>query len=66
MPGIASLIMNTLIANSTQKQEQSKNMASHYIPLELKGFGFLDDKKWKQIMQKGYEQTLAYLDSTKS
>ena len=40
-------------------------MASHYIPLELKGFGLLDDKKWKQIMQKGYEQTIAYLDSIK-
>lgn len=66
VPGIASIIINSLNANSTQKQEQSKDMASHYIPLELKGFGLLDDKKWKQIMQKGYEQTIAYLDSIKS
>ena len=62
VPGIASLIINSLAVNSQEKQETTKGMVSHYIALELKGFGLLDDKKWKAIKKKGYEQTISYLD----
>ncbi|MDF2156701.1 patatin-like phospholipase family protein [Algoriphagus sp. CAU 1675] len=63
IPGISSLIINSLTLNSLQKQEVTKSKVSHYFELNLKGVGFMDDKKWKQILDKGYKQTQEYLDS---
>lgn len=63
IPGIASIMISSLTLNSMQKQAIAKNMVSHYFELNLKGFGFLDDKKWKEILNRGYEQTLKYLES---
>ena len=63
IPGIGSLIINSLTLNSLQKQEVTKSKVSHYFELNLKGIGFMDDRKWKQILQKGYDQTNEYLES---
>lgn len=63
LPGIASIMINSLTLNSLQKQEATKSKVSHYFELNLKGFGFMDDKKWKQIQQKGYNQTMDYMEN---
>ena len=63
LPGIASIMINSLTLNSLQKQEVTKSKVSHYFELNLKGFGFMDDKKWKQIQEKGYQQTMEYLEN---
>lgn len=65
VPRIASIITHSIIINSTQKQQETKNKVSHYIELDLKGVKMLDDKNWKKIAQKGYEQTKKYLQETK-
>ena len=62
LPGIASIMINSLTLNSLQKQESTKSKVSHYFELNLKGFGFMDDKKWKEIQQKGYNQTMDYIE----
>lgn len=61
IPGITSIIINSLTINSRQKQEQTKNKVSHYLELDLKGVNFLDNKKWKSIINQGYEQTKEWL-----
>ncbi|MBX7240182.1 MAG: patatin-like phospholipase family protein [Bacteroidia bacterium] len=66
MPGLSSLIINSLTLNSVQKQEQHKANVSVYLELNLKGFGFLDDSKWKQIIQSGYDQMKDYLNTLNS
>lgn len=66
IPGISSIIINSLILNSQQKQESAKQNVTYYIPLNLRGFGMLDDKKWKQIEQSGYEQTKEYFKKIKT
>jgi predicted acylesterase/phospholipase RssA/CRP-like cAMP-binding protein len=63
IPSVGSIIINSLTLNSLQKQEITKDKVSHYFELNLKGVGFMDDKKWKQIMKKGYDQTNEYLEN---
>jgi len=63
IPGISSIIINSLVLNSQQRQEATKSKVSHFIQLNLKGIGMLDDKKWKQIQEKGYQQTMEFLES---
>jgi len=62
LPSIGSLITNSVIINSQQKQKETKDKVSHYLELDLKGVKMLDDKIWKEIVDKGYEQMKAYLD----
>ncbi|MBK6785352.1 MAG: patatin-like phospholipase family protein [Saprospiraceae bacterium] len=61
LPGISSVIINSLTLNSTQRQEQYKSSVSHYLELDLKGIGLLDHKKWRLIIQKGYDQMNDFL-----
>ncbi|HSF53370.1 MAG TPA: patatin-like phospholipase family protein [Algoriphagus sp.] len=56
LPGITSILVNSLTLNSRQKQEMSKSGVAIYIEMELKGIGMMDDTKWKQIVQKGHDQ----------
>lgn len=63
IPGISSLIVNSLTLNSRQKQENTKAKVSLYFEMDLKEVGLLDDKKWSQTMQKGYEQMKAFLEN---
>lgn len=63
IPGISSIIINSLIINSQQKQEIAKEKVSHYIELDLKGVGMLEDKKWKETIKRGYDQTKEYLST---
>ncbi len=65
LPGITSIIMNSLTLNSVQKQEENKAKASLYFELNLKGFGFMDDSKWKSIIQKGFDQTKEFIKNIK-
>jgi NTE family protein len=53
IPGLSSIIINSLIINSQQKQEITKEQVSHYIELDLKGIGMLDDKRWKKLCSEG-------------
>lgn len=62
IPSLSSLIINALTLNSLNKQESTKEKVSHYFELNLKGVGFMDDKKWKSIMAKGYHQTHTFLE----
>jgi predicted acylesterase/phospholipase RssA len=61
IPGIVSLIVNSLTLNSRQKQESTKAKVSLYFEMDLKDVGLLDDKKWQQTIQKGHDQTLKFL-----
>ena len=62
IPGISSLIINSLTLNSRQKQENTKAKVSLYFEMDLKEVGLLDDKKWKQTVQKGYDQMKIFLE----
>ena len=62
IPGIASIIINSLTLSSVQKQKETRNKVSNYLELDLKGVSFLDNKKWKDIAQKGYFQTIDWLE----
>jgi len=61
IPGISSLIINSLTLNSRQKQESTKAKVSLYLEMDLRGVGLLDDKKWSQTIEKGYEQMKEFL-----
>ena len=61
IPGISSLIINSLTLNSRQKQENTKAKVSLYFEMDLKEVGLLDDKKWNQTIQKGYDQVKMFL-----
>lgn len=63
IPSLASILINSLTINSRQKQENTKSKVSLYFELDLKGVGFLDNKKWKSIQNKGYKQTQEYLEA---
>jgi predicted acylesterase/phospholipase RssA len=62
IPGIASIIINSLTLSSTQKQIETRNKVSHYLELDLKGVSFLDNKKWQSIVKKGYDQAKEWLE----
>jgi NTE family protein len=61
IPGIGSLIVDSLTLNSRQRQDSSKSKASLYIELDLKGVNMLDDKKWSETMMKGKVQVEEFL-----
>ena len=63
IPGISSLIVNSLTLNSRQKQENTKAKVSLYFEMDLKEVGLLDDKKWSQTIKKGYDQMKAFLEN---
>jgi len=56
VPSLGSIIINSLTLNSRLKQEQSKSSVSIYMELNLKGYSIMNQKKWRDIMQAGYEQ----------
>lgn len=56
VPDIGSILINSLTLNSRQKQEIRKSGVDLYVEMDLKGEGMLDGKRWKEIMQKGYDQ----------
>lgn len=56
IPGISSILVNSLTLNSRQKQEMTKSGVAIYLEMELKGIGMLDDTKWKEIVKKGHDQ----------
>ncbi|MHA7130717.1 patatin-like phospholipase family protein [Algoriphagus namhaensis] len=61
IPGINSIMVNTMNLNNMHKEENLKGKATHFVQLDLRDFGFLDDKKWQDILEKGYVQTRDYL-----
>jgi len=61
--GISSLIINSLTLNSRQKQETTKAKVSLYFEMDLRGVSLLDDKKWRETIQKGYEQMKEFLEN---
>lgn len=61
IPGIGSLIVDSLTLNSRQRQDHSKSKASLYIELDLKGVNFLDDKQWQKTIVKGKTQAEEFL-----
>jgi NTE family protein len=56
LPGITSILVNSLTLNSRQKQEMRKSGVAIYVEMDLKGIGMMDDTKWKEIVQKGHDQ----------
>ena len=63
LPGMTSILINSLTLSSRQRQEVNKDRAAFYMELDLKGFGFLDWSKWKELIAKGHELTKAELDA---
>lgn len=66
LPGITSILINSLTLNSRQKQELSKSGVALYLEMELPGISMLDDSKWKEIIQKGYDQMKESLENMSS
>ena len=64
LPGLSSILINSITINSRHRQEQSKPHVSLYIELDLKEYKFLDWNHWEQIVQKGYDQTKKQLTDT--
>jgi predicted acylesterase/phospholipase RssA len=63
IPGIGTLIVESLTLNSRQRQDTFKTKASLYIELDLKEVGFLDDKHWQATMHKGALQVRQFVNS---
>ncbi len=63
LPGLTSIIINSLTLNSTLRQKQNRYEASLYIELDLKGVSFMDDSKWRDIVKKGYDQMNHFLEN---
>jgi NTE family protein len=63
LPGISSILVNSLTLNSRQKQEMTKSGVAIYLEMELKGIGMLDDTRWKEIVRKGHDQMKSVLDN---
>jgi predicted acylesterase/phospholipase RssA/CRP-like cAMP-binding protein len=63
LPGITSILVNSLTLNSRKKQEMTKSGVELYLELDLKGIGMMDDSRWKEIIQKGYDQMKAALEN---
>lgn len=63
LPGITSILVNSLTLNSRQKQEMTKSGVAIYLEMDLKGIGMMDDSRWKEIVQKGHDQMKATLES---
>jgi len=61
LPGISSILVNSITLNSRKKQEMTKSGEAIYLEMELKGIGMLNDKRWKEIVKKGYDQMKAAL-----
>lgn len=64
LPGLSSILVNSITINSRHRQETSKPHVSLSIELDLKEFQFLDWANWQLILQKGYEQTQQQLNET--
>ncbi len=62
IPGLASILVNSITINSRQKQELTKSYVSHFLELNLKQYKFLDWSKWKDLVNTGYEQTRDFLE----
>ncbi len=61
LPQMAALLINSLTLNSVQKQEITKTQVSLYLEMDLRNYGFLDGEKWQELIEKGYQQTQAFL-----
>lgn len=64
LPGLSSILINSITINSRHRQESSKPNASIFLELDLKEFKFLDWENWQQLIEKGYEQTKQQLRDT--
>jgi predicted acylesterase/phospholipase RssA/CRP-like cAMP-binding protein len=62
LPTMATVLINSLTLNSSQKQEITKSQAALYLEMDLRGFGFLDWSQWQKLVEKGYQQTQNYLE----
>lgn len=65
LPGISSILVNSITINSRHRQESSKPNVSLFLELDLKEFKFLDWTNWQQLIEKGYQQTRQKLNDTK-
>lgn len=63
LPGLTSILINSLTLNSRQRQEHAKSGVSLYVEMDLKGVGMLDDSQWQSIIDMGYEQMLEQIKS---
>ncbi len=61
LPGLSSILINSITINSRHKLEASKPGTSIFLELDLKEYKFLEWNRWQQIIQKGYDQTKKYL-----
>ena len=64
LPGLSSILINSITINSRHKLEASKPGTSIFLELDLKQYKFLEWGRWQQIIEKGYEQTKQHLADT--
>lgn len=65
LPGIGTIIADSMTINSVHRQEQNKSNVSLYVELNLSGTKLLDNSKWELIIQKGKEQMNEFLQTLK-
>ncbi len=63
VPGIGTLLVNSITLNSKQRQEAIRERVSHYLELDLQDVGMLEDRRWRDTLRRGYEQGGAYWDA---
>lgn len=66
LPGISSILVNSITINSRHRQENSKSNVSVFLELDMKEFKFLDWSNWQQLIEKGYSQTKQKLAETQT
>ncbi|RXK58098.1 cyclic nucleotide-binding domain-containing protein [Lacibacter luteus] len=64
LPGLSSILVNSITINSRHRQESSKPHVSVFLELDLKEFKFLDWENWQQLIEKGYAQTKQQIETT--
>jgi predicted acylesterase/phospholipase RssA len=57
LPSLTTLLVNSMVLNSRQKQELTKLQVALYLEMDLGKFDFLDGNKWRELMGLGYERT---------
>lgn len=65
LPSVASLLINSLLLNSTNQQAINKDHATIYFEMDLIKFNLLDWSRWRQCSEAGHDQAVKQLSQLK-
>lgn len=61
LPSLPSILINSLTINSYHKQSANRALADFLVELDLRKFGLLDWKRWRDCWQEGHRQMAKFL-----